>query len=209
MSEENPKGLLPSSQYRAKSRGHCPLQSPLPFPASLIMSYHAHTRLQPLTTSSRAAERPRSLKLHTRCHFFLELPLTTPGEPYLTCLVSAQCPLEPRLQKSGLSSLLCTSNNTCSFHCNASAYLFPSVCHIYPLLSTSSEQVLLTAAGYELLTFKMLTGKKLSHSYQALSLLAHRNQDFPGGTVDKNSPATVGDTSLIPGPERLQVLQSN
>ena len=172
------------------------------------MSYHAHTRLQPLTTSSRAAERPRSLKLHTRCHFFLELPLTTPGEPCLTSLVSAQCPLEPRLQKSGLSSLLC-SNNARSSHCSASAYPFPSVCHICPLLSTSSEQVLLTAAGYELLAFKMLTGKKLSHSYQALSLLAHQNQDFPGGTVDTNSPATVGDTSSIPGPERLQVLQSN
>ena len=29
-----------------------------------------------------------------------------------------------------------------------------------------------------------------------------RHQNFPGGTVDQNSSANVGDRSLIPGPER-------
>ena len=33
--------------------------------------------------------------------------------------------------------------------------------------------------------------------------------DFPGGPVDKNPPANTGDTGLIPGPGRLDLLQSN
>ena len=33
--------------------------------------------------------------------------------------------------------------------------------------------------------------------------------DFPGGTVDKNLPANVGDTGLIPGPGRFHMPQSN
>ena len=32
---------------------------------------------------------------------------------------------------------------------------------------------------------------------------------FPGGTVDKNLPANVRDTGLIPGPERFHVPRSN
>ena len=30
--------------------------------------------------------------------------------------------------------------------------------------------------------------------------------DFPGDTVDKNLPASVGDTGSIPGPERFHLL---
>ena len=33
--------------------------------------------------------------------------------------------------------------------------------------------------------------------------------DFPGGTVDKNSPANAGDTGSIPGPGRSHMLCSN
>ena len=33
-------------------------------------------------------------------------------------------------------------------------------------------------------------------------------QDFPGGTVDKNLPANVEDTSSIPGPGRFCLLRS-
>ena len=33
--------------------------------------------------------------------------------------------------------------------------------------------------------------------------------DFPGGTVDKNPPASAGDTGSIPGPRRSHMLQSN
>ena len=32
---------------------------------------------------------------------------------------------------------------------------------------------------------------------------------LPGGAVDKNSPASVGDTGSIPGPGRFHMLQSN
>ena len=34
-------------------------------------------------------------------------------------------------------------------------------------------------------------------------------QDFPGGTVNKNPPASAGDTGLIPGPGRFHVPWSN
>ena len=33
--------------------------------------------------------------------------------------------------------------------------------------------------------------------------------DFPGGPVDKNSPANAGDTGSIPGLGRFHMLQSN
>ena len=33
--------------------------------------------------------------------------------------------------------------------------------------------------------------------------------DFPSGPVDKNLPANVGDTGLIPGLGRIHMLQSN
>ena len=33
-------------------------------------------------------------------------------------------------------------------------------------------------------------------------------QDFPGGTVNKNPPANVGDTGLIPGLGRLHMQQA-
>jgi len=32
--------------------------------------------------------------------------------------------------------------------------------------------------------------------------------DFPGGAEDKNPPANVGDTDLIPGPGGSHILQS-
>lgn len=116
------------------------------------------------------------LNLHVRSHFFLELPFTTPGRtlPYLSGLSLVSSRLLP--PKVWFNSLLCTSNNTRTLHRSASAYLCVSISHICPLLSTFSEQVLLTAAGHKLLAFNMLTGKKLSHSYQALSWLAHQNQ---------------------------------
>ena len=34
-------------------------------------------------------------------------------------------------------------------------------------------------------------------------------EDFPGGEVDKNTPANAGDMSSIPGPGRLHMPQSN
>ena len=34
-------------------------------------------------------------------------------------------------------------------------------------------------------------------------------RDFPGGAVVKNPPANAGDTSLIPGPGRSHMPQSN
>ena len=34
-------------------------------------------------------------------------------------------------------------------------------------------------------------------------------QDFPGGRVDRNSPANTGDTGLIPGLGRFHMPQSN
>ena len=34
-------------------------------------------------------------------------------------------------------------------------------------------------------------------------------QDFPGGTVDKNLPASARDTGSIPSPGRFHMLQSN
>ena len=33
--------------------------------------------------------------------------------------------------------------------------------------------------------------------------------DFPGGTVNKNSPASAGDTGSVPGPGRSHMPQSN
>ena len=35
------------------------------------------------------------------------------------------------------------------------------------------------------------------------------NEDFPGSTADRNTPADAGDAGLIPGPGRLHMLQSN
>ena len=35
------------------------------------------------------------------------------------------------------------------------------------------------------------------------------NQDFPGGTVDKNLPADAGDMSLIPDLGRFHMLRNN
>ena len=34
-------------------------------------------------------------------------------------------------------------------------------------------------------------------------------EEFPGGEVDKNQPTNSGDTSLIPGPGRVHLPQSN
>ena len=35
------------------------------------------------------------------------------------------------------------------------------------------------------------------------------NENFPGGTVDNNLPAIVGDMSSTPGPGRFHMPQSN
>ena len=35
------------------------------------------------------------------------------------------------------------------------------------------------------------------------------NQDFPGGTVGKNLPASAGDMGLIPGPGIFHMPRSN
>ena len=35
------------------------------------------------------------------------------------------------------------------------------------------------------------------------------NEDFPGGTVDRNPPANAGDTGSSPDPGRLHMPQSN
>ena len=34
-------------------------------------------------------------------------------------------------------------------------------------------------------------------------------EDFPGGEVDKNTPANAGDMSSIPGPRRFYMPQGN
>ena len=39
--------------------------------------------------------------------------------------------------------------------------------------------------------------------------LVERTWDFPGGTMDKNLPASAGDMGLIPDPGRSHVLWSN
>ena len=36
-----------------------------------------------------------------------------------------------------------------------------------------------------------------------------KSNDFPGGTEDKNRPASAGDTGSIPGLGRLHMLQSD
>ena len=40
-------------------------------------------------------------------------------------------------------------------------------------------------------------------------LLKDIQWDFPGGAVDKNLPASSGDTGSIPGPGRCHTMQSN
>ena len=37
----------------------------------------------------------------------------------------------------------------------------------------------------------------------------NHNEDFPGGTVDKNLPANAGDMGSVSGPGRFHTLQSN
>lgn len=111
-----------------------PYKAPWPFPP---LSHHVLPRTHEAPATHNFFQGSREVSLSKAPHVLSLLsgtPLTTPGEPYLTCLVSAQCPLEPRLQKSGLSSLLHTSNNTRSFHCSASAYLCVSfrVSHLSP-----------------------------------------------------------------------------
>ena len=43
----------------------------------------------------------------------------------------------------------------------------------------------------------------------ALRPEAAKSNDFPGGAVDKNRPASAGDTGSIPGLGRLHMPQSN
>ena len=40
-------------------------------------------------------------------------------------------------------------------------------------------------------------------------LLKWMSPDFSGGTVYKNLPTNAGDTGLIPGPRKFQMLRSN
>ena len=47
---------------------------------------------------------------------------------------------------------------------------------------------------------KVTTGKKCFKTY---------HWDFPGGTVDRNPPASAGDTGSICGPGRFHMPQSN
>ena len=53
--------------------------------------------------------------------------------------------------------------------------------------------------------------KRVDDSEEALRKLPtiQSVQDFPGGTVNKNPPASAGDTGLIPGPGRFHVPWSN
>ena len=53
--------------------------------------------------------------------------------------------------------------------------------------------------------------KRVDDSEEALTKLPtiKNVQDFPGGTVNKNPPASAGDTGLIPGPGRFHVPWSN
>ena len=44
-------------------------------------------------------------------------------------------------------------------------------------------------------------------SYSISKILVSR--DFPGGTVDRNSPCNAGDTGSIPGPGKVHMLQSS
>ena len=43
----------------------------------------------------------------------------------------------------------------------------------------------------------------------AMWMIFKHTRDFPGGPVDKNPPASVGDMGLIPGPGRFYMLWSN
>lgn len=45
--------------------------------------------------------------------------------------------------------------------------------------------------------------------FQAQELLNTRFLDFPSGTADGKPPARAGDTSFIPRPGRLHMLQNN
>ena len=42
-----------------------------------------------------------------------------------------------------------------------------------------------------------------------VSVLKQALMDFPGGTVDRNLPASAGDTESIPGLGRLHMPRSN
>jgi len=43
----------------------------------------------------------------------------------------------------------------------------------------------------------------------AIWMIFKHTRAFPGGTVDKNPPASVGDMGSIPGPGRFYMLWSN
>ena len=50
--------------------------------------------------------------------------------------------------------------------------------------------------------------KKFSDSHHLASTISHQKTkiwDFPGGTVDKNPPANVGNTGSIPSPGRFHI----
>ena len=53
--------------------------------------------------------------------------------------------------------------------------------------------------------------KRVDDSEEALRKLPTIKsvQDFPGGTVNKNPPASAGDTGLIPGPGRCHMPWGN
>ena len=52
-------------------------------------------------------------------------------------------------------------------------------------------------------------GTVLGPKPKTLKKKEEEEEDFPGGTVDKNLPAIAGKTGLIPGPGRFHTLRGN
>ena len=62
---------------------------------------------------------------------------------------------------------------------------------------------------------KLLFRESRRRAWQSLQSSYHEDDketqggNFPGGTEDKNPPASAGDRGLIPGPGRFHVLSGN
>ena len=41
--------------------------------------------------------------------------------------------------------------------------------------------------------------------YQNFGIINWKTRDFPGGAMDRNSPARAGDVGSIPGPGRFRI----
>ena len=54
-----------------------------------------------------------------------------------------------------------------------------------------------------------ILGKSLKFPRPTFSSIKKGQKDFPGGTVDKNLPANVGDRGLIPGGGKFHTPRSN